>query len=339
MEEISVSILCITYNHASFIREALDGFVKQKTNFAFEVLIHDDASTDGTSDIIREYEHRYPNIFRCVFQKKNIWSKKDAFLDFLFPLVRGKYVAINEGDDYWCDDLKLQKQFDFMQSHPDFSVCFHPVKVHFENGSQPDFVFPSKKYRFKKEVLNLQDLLKHNFIQTNSVMYRWRFHNENATKLIPRNILPADWYLHLVHAQIGKIGFLPEIMGVYRRHDDSVWTNAMVSPKWFLNCGIANLRFYFAVDNNFCRDSSKEISELAILTKICLKKERRFKELETLQKLCHHIPKTPKFIILKIIFLSFLLHFVVVQPWRKSIKQHIQFLEKVRLFLKSCPLP
>ncbi len=332
MNEIAVSILCITYNHGPFIRDALESFVRQKTNFAFEVLIHDDASTDGTADIIYEYEHKYPHIFRCIYQKENIWGKKDAFLDFLMPMVRGKYVAINEGDDYWCDDLKLQKQFDFMEAHPEFSVCFHPVRVHFDNGLYPDSIFPPAKFRFNKEVLSLSDLLKHNFIQTNSVMYRWRFHAENADKLIPRCILPGDWYLHLVHAQIGKIGFLPEIMSVYRRHDESVWTNAMVSPQWFLKCGIANIRFYLEVDKNFGRDSAKDIADLALLTKLCLQKEHKFNELEILEKLCPQIPKYPENIALRLIFLSGLLRLTFVHSWRKKIKRRINFLKQLRDF-------
>ena len=125
-----VSIVCITYNHERFIRDALDGFVMQKTNFPFEILINDDASTDKTADIIREYEAKYPNLFRCVYQTENQWGKKDVCRDILYPMIRGQYVALCEGDDYWTDPLKLQKQVDFMESHPDFYICFHPVIMH-----------------------------------------------------------------------------------------------------------------------------------------------------------------------------------------------------------------
>lgn len=222
-EQVKLSIVCITYNHARFIRDALNGFVMQKTNFPFEILVHDDASTDGTADVIREYEAKYPDLFRCVYQTENQWGKKDPCKDFLFPMVQGKYVALNEGDDYWTDENKLQKQVDFMELHPDFSVCFHPVIVHWDDDSRTDTVFPTKKERFNKTVLTLDDLLKHNFIQTNSVVYRWRFH-QDSLNLVPRNILPGDYFLHLLHAQVGKIGFLNDVMSVYRRHRGGIWT-------------------------------------------------------------------------------------------------------------------
>ena len=212
MPKIKVSVLCITYNHVNFIRQALDGFVMQKTNFPFEVIVHDDASTDGTTDIIREYAKKYPDIIKPIFQTENQWSKGVCFGPiYIWPKIQGEYVAINEGDDYWTDPLKLQKQVDFLDKHPDYSVCFHPVHVVWEDKRMPDYLFPSPKHRFHKTTLKLSDLLKHNFIQTNSVMYRWR---KNNLDCIPMGILPSDWYMHLFHAQVGKIGFLPDVMSV-----------------------------------------------------------------------------------------------------------------------------
>jgi len=162
-----VSICCITFNHVKYIRSCLDGFVMQKTTFPFEVLIHDDASTDGTQDIIREYQQKFPEIIKPIYQKENLYSKNMDVNSFNFERVRGKYVALCEGDDYWTDEDKLQIQVDFMESHPECSVCFHPVSVVWEDSSEPDRIFPSRKDRF-----NIEVLLKENFIQTNSVMYR-----------------------------------------------------------------------------------------------------------------------------------------------------------------------
>lgn len=120
-----VSICCVTYNHASYIRECLDGFMMQKTNFTFEVLIHDDASTDGTADIIKEYEIKYPGIIKPIYQIENQYSKGiSPSVTFNFPRAKGKYIAMCEGDDYWTDPLKLQKQVDFLESHPDYVMCF-----------------------------------------------------------------------------------------------------------------------------------------------------------------------------------------------------------------------
>ena len=123
-----VSICCLTYNHAPFIKDCLDGFLAQKTSFPIEILIHDDASTDGTDVIIKEYAERNPNVIFPLFEKENQYSKGfrgSMDIEFNYSRARGKYIAYCEGDDYWTDPLKLQKQVDFLESHPDYSVCFH----------------------------------------------------------------------------------------------------------------------------------------------------------------------------------------------------------------------
>lgn len=125
MLEIVVSICCMTYNHEAYIRDALNGFVRQKTNFPFEIIVHDDASTDKTAEIIREYEKRFPEVIKPIYQKDNQYSKrKKIFNDIVLPKASGKYIALCEGDDYWADEYKLQKQVDYMESHPDCTICF-----------------------------------------------------------------------------------------------------------------------------------------------------------------------------------------------------------------------
>jgi len=162
-----VSICTITYNHAKFIRQALDGFLMQETNFPFEVLIHDDASTDGTADIIREYAEKYPDIIKPIFQKENQYSKGvQISLTYNFPRVKGKYVALCEGDDYWTDPRKLQTQVDFLEANPEFSMCFHPVTVRYEDGSSPDSDYPAKnRYPLYtgRCVFDVYDLITTNF--------------------------------------------------------------------------------------------------------------------------------------------------------------------------------
>ena len=117
--DIKISIICNAFNHARYIRDTLDGFVMQKTDFKFEILIHDDASTDETADIIREYEAKYPDLIKPIYQKENQYSK-DVWITDVFQLRRskGKYIALCEGDDYWTDPDKLQKQYDALESHP-----------------------------------------------------------------------------------------------------------------------------------------------------------------------------------------------------------------------------
>ena len=119
-----VSIVCDTYNHAPYVRRALDSFVYQITDFPFEIIVHDDASTDGTADIIRTYEAARPDLFRCVYRTENIYRKDPKILEhYVFPLARGKYIAICEGDDYWTSPHKLQKQISYMEAHPDCTLC------------------------------------------------------------------------------------------------------------------------------------------------------------------------------------------------------------------------
>lgn len=124
-KEVVVSVCCITYNHEPYIRQCLDGFMMQKTTFPFEVLIHDDASTDGTADIIREYEIKYPDIVKPIYQKENQYSKGIAISrTYNYPRAKGKYIALCEGDDYWIDPLKLQKQVDFLEKHPEYVLVY-----------------------------------------------------------------------------------------------------------------------------------------------------------------------------------------------------------------------
>lgn len=131
MDDIKVSVVCLAYNHKNYIRRALEGFVNQKTDFPFEVIVHDDASTDGTADIIREYEEKYPDIIKPIYQPENIYSKGiNARTDVIAPILKGEYVALCEGDDYWTDNNKLQIQYDYIKTHPECALCVHQATFH-----------------------------------------------------------------------------------------------------------------------------------------------------------------------------------------------------------------
>lgn len=120
-----VSILCDTFNHEGFIKETLEGFLKQETTFPFEIIVHDDASKDATPAIVKEYAERYPLIIKTVLQKENQYSQKINFWsDVTFPMAQGKYIALCEGDDYWIDELKLQKQVDFLENNPEYVITW-----------------------------------------------------------------------------------------------------------------------------------------------------------------------------------------------------------------------
>ena len=136
---ILVSICCLTYNHEDYLRDTLEGFLMQKVNFPIEILINDDASTDSTSEIVREYADKYPELIRPFYQPVNLYSQgKDLCLEVLYPQARGKYIALCEGDDYWTDPMKLQRQVDFLEAHPEYSACVHNTMLHYCSGNGKD---------------------------------------------------------------------------------------------------------------------------------------------------------------------------------------------------------
>lgn len=228
-EQIIVSICCITYNQADYLKEALDGFLKQKTNFKYEVIIHDDASTDGTTDIIKEYEKKYPDIIKPIYEEENQYSKGcKRILNFTFEKAVGKYIAICEGDDYWTDENKLQKQVEYMEAHPDCTFCFHNATIlNMKDNSTRDFVPYAKnlkKYIKKDSKYNVSELELLEFIPTASFMFR----KENLDKM-PKwfnKCFVGDWPLKMIMTNFGYAYFMNEKMCVYRQSAKGSMTDA-----------------------------------------------------------------------------------------------------------------
>lgn len=250
MDEVVVSVGVITYNQKKYIKQCLDSILMQKTNFKFEVLINDDCSTDGTKEIVQDYVQKYPDIIKPTFQTENQYSKgKSIVSNFIFPRVRGKYFAICDGDDYWTDPQKLQKQYDFLENHLDYTVCFHLVNVIFDGYNLKSYTYPTENQI--KQGFTFDNLIKYNFIQTNSVMYRWGFAGMDVHTFFPNGILPEDWYIHLLHAKNGKIGFLNEIMSVYRRNKNGIWSDSIEDVrKLHVKYALEELKFYDCVYKN-----------------------------------------------------------------------------------------
>lgn len=140
-----VSIVSTTHNQAGYARQAFDSFLDQQTDFPVEIIVADDASTDATPAIIREYAERYPHVFRPIFRTENLGLNGN--LTGALSAARGEYVALCEADDYWIDPLKLSKQVAFLDRHPKTTVCFHPVRVIWEDGHAKDSKFPPVRVR------------------------------------------------------------------------------------------------------------------------------------------------------------------------------------------------
>ncbi len=235
-----VSICCLSYNHQTFLRECLAGFMMQKTNFAFEVLIHDDASTDKSADIIREYELKYPDIIKPIYQTENQYSKGVGIsITYQFPRAKGKYIAMCEGDDYWTDPLKLQKQVDFLEANEEYSMCFHPVKIWKEGELIEDYIT-----REVPETTTIFDLAEGNYIHTPSAVFRKN--QEVIEDFTNMNAAVGDYVLHMLNARYGMIKKLPNFMAVYRVHGGGVYSGEKYGRKqvnWSLL--LVNLMPYF----------------------------------------------------------------------------------------------
>ena len=154
IKDIKVSIICLAYNHEKYIRSALQGFVDQITDFCYEVLINDDASTDKTADIIREYEKKYPDIIKPVYQKENQHSQGIRIIStYLLPKAQGEYLAYCEGDDFWTDPYKLQKQYDILEKHKECSLCIHRVDCLNEDDTPNERTIPESNYDLNSDRL------------------------------------------------------------------------------------------------------------------------------------------------------------------------------------------
>ena len=220
-----VSISCITYNHAPYLRECLESFLMQKTAFSFEVMIHDDCSTDGTQDIIKEYAEKYPNIFFPLIQKENQYSKgvRGMMARFNFPRCRGKYLALCEGDDYWTDPYKLQKQVDFLEANKEFTGCGTNSMLIYQNRN--DKKSHPFKFKIEKDVLEINDLIKVRPFHTATFVFR---KIEIPTAYF-NSILSGDRLMFLLVANHGKVKVLEDITTVYRKNEGGL--SMMVTSK------------------------------------------------------------------------------------------------------------
>lgn len=232
--QIMVSILCLTYNHASFIRQTLEGFVKQKTTFMYEVLVHDDSSTDGTANIIREYAERYPDIIKPIYQTENQYSKRIGIINtFLLPKAQGKYLAWCEGDDYWITVDKLQTQVDVLEQNDKCVSCLSKVEKITLSGDPLNSFIPSKYNEdgvisgdeFVKYILN-PGLLNGFPIQLSGFMIKCELYRQyyDEDPLYRREFKGIeDIPLALYTGVHGDIYYIDRVMSYYRTGNPNSW--------------------------------------------------------------------------------------------------------------------
>lgn len=221
MDEIKVSIICNTYNHEKYIEDAIKGFVCQNTNFKYEVCIHDDASSDHTKEIIEKYEKLYPNLINAIIQTENQYSKGISVNAINSARAQGEYIAFCEGDDYWTDPYKLQKQVDIFEKYPDCALVVHgSLIVNVRNR------FAKRKWLFTSEErkLSIEEVLESRGIVAahNTYMYR---NLENTFPDFFRNLGVWDTTRCIYFALNNSVYYIPEIMSVYRVGIKGSWND------------------------------------------------------------------------------------------------------------------
>lgn len=223
--EPMVAIHCCAYNHESYIRDALEGFVNQKVKFSIIAIVHDDASSDSTAEIIREYHSRFPQIIYPIFEKENQYSKPGKPLRKIMEnaIIKtcAKYVAYCEGDDYWTDPLKLQKQVDFLESHPEYSMCVTNATAIKQFGER--VILPFNLGDCDCDI-SMKDLIVKGggCCSTNTLLIRMDKYKEYVAKDLQFHV--GDYPMQMYMGHVGKVRFLSDNTAVYRFEHPGSWT-------------------------------------------------------------------------------------------------------------------
>ena len=215
-----ISISCVAYNHQEYIKECIESFLSQETNYPFEILIHDDASEDLTAEIIKQYERKYPKIIFPIYQEKNQYSKNIKPNLLNIERAKGKYIAFCDGDDFWSSNQKLSKQIKYMEKFYMCDVSFHGVRVLFSNNTTEDKLKNSKPYIYSLNQVILQDYRL--VFSSSSIMIK-----SKTLKNIPNfyKIAPVeDYYLRILGSINGGGLYIPEILSTYRRLTPNSYT-------------------------------------------------------------------------------------------------------------------
>ena len=246
---MKVSILMITYNHEKFIAQAIDSVLEQKANFDYEIVIGEDCSADNTRYIVEEYAGKHPNRIKPVFNKKNLGPAIN--FDRTLHACKGQYIALLEGDDYWTSPHKLQKQVDFLDKHPECSMCFHDSEM-LIGGRVKKYPTPSLS---RQGFGTLKDVLERFVAASSSLMFRGGLYDK-PPEWYYKTAIGTIWGLYILHASYGKIGYIKETMSIYRVHKKGVWSG--LSP--IAKC-LEIIKFYKVLRGNMGSESDDIIDK------------------------------------------------------------------------------
>ncbi|MBO9200143.1 MULTISPECIES: glycosyltransferase [Niastella] len=219
-KKLCVAVWMVTYNHAKYVEQAIESVVNQKANFDFKLFISDDNSKDGTNDICKALESKYPDKIELVVNENNIGPQANALNTYDRCFKSGaKYVALLEGDDYWSDEKKLQTQVDVLNANSKYVGCFHNTEERFEsNSSRASFLYVNYP---SATIVTFSDLSYRNLIPTCSILFRNNLFGDFPDWY--KKLKMGDWPLHLLNAQFGDFWYIPKVMGVHRLHNESIW--------------------------------------------------------------------------------------------------------------------
>ncbi len=241
-EKIMVSICCAVYNHLPYLKRVLDGFLEQNTTFEYEIIINDDVSTDGSREVLKEYQQKYPDKFRVLFQEENQYSKgKKILFDVLIPEARGKYISICEGDDYWDDPYKLQRQFEIMEREETCVFCVHKVQDVDAEGQPLGHTYPPQEVEegliSQAKFMDMLFAPSMYWFHTSSFFFRAdevkRFDRSYPDFIKKAGVgdVPLTWLL----ASRGDIYYIDEVMSYYRRDVNGSWSSRMQQRQYRRN--------------------------------------------------------------------------------------------------------
>jgi glycosyltransferase involved in cell wall biosynthesis len=252
-----VSVFSWVYNHADYIHQNIQSILNQETSFPVEIIIHDDASTDGTAEIILEYEKKYPQLFRNILQKDNQWSQGKCVVRPLFEMPRGEYIALTHGDDYWTDSKKLETQFHYMLENQDCVGCFHQSRLVDENNN----ILKNKLYDYDQNKYNMLEAFAklRSRYSTDSILFKNIFGEINLPEWFLKK--PTDMAIEILLSQYGSFGFIDKNMSDYRKHGGGIWSKLTEESKYFdLMC-----RFQFYIDDKEFPSKLKPIARSVLL--------------------------------------------------------------------------
>lgn len=252
----SVSIVMITYAHESYIQQAITGVLEQECDFEIELIVSNDCSPDKTNSIVHQIIKTHPKSYFVKYT--NHRKTKGMIPNFIWALkqAKGKYLAFCEGDDYWTDPLKLQKQVDFLEKNPDYNICFHKVQLY----NQKDQIFTNDTItRQVPDSTDMTELAKGNYIHTPSVLLRNNFSLPNWFSKVP----VGDWSLYMIAVKDKKIKKLEDTMAVYRVNEEGVWSGKTRLDRMLMTINTFKLAYKnLEIESASKKKLSNTISEL-----------------------------------------------------------------------------